>query len=312
MDQLLNSITRMPLWLVLGLLFFTALEAESVADGCPLHSAAVSIDGRQVHYDRAGHGQPVVLVHGLFAQKEQWQGVLCGLASAGFDAIALDLPGFGQSTGFPLAAYDLEQQVRLLDRFADALGLGRFDLAANSMGGAIAALYTRGHPARVRRLAFIGPPLGVEPWGPGVREAILRGINPFIPVDQAQFELEMGLLFVQPPEVADDLQRQLIDDYVGRNLHYRQVWDIVNLFDDVLAGDADEALGIAVPALIVWGEGDSIYPVAAAPAFHRRLPSSRLVILPRAGHLPMIERAAEVRRLLAEFFGPGDAAGVLP
>ncbi len=301
-----------PAWLILGLLVVTGVQAKDVEDSCALHAASIEVDGGQVHYDRAGHGQPVILLHGLFAQKEQWQGVLCGLASAGFDAIAPDLPGFGQSSDYPVGVYDLRRQVRLLGQFADGLGLSTFDLAANSLGGAIAALYTQGDPARVHRLAFIGPPLGVEPWGPGVRGAILRGINPFIPTDQAQFELEMGLLFVQPPEVPDEVREQLIRDYVARNRHYRQVWDIVNLFDDVLAGDADESLDIDIPALIVWGEGDSIYPVSAAPTLRKRLPGSQLVVLPETGHLPMLERTAETQRLLVEFFGADDAARVVP
>jgi pimeloyl-ACP methyl ester carboxylesterase len=293
----------LPACFILGLLVVTSAQASDASDTCGLRSASIDVDSGQIYYDRAGDGQPIILLHGLFAQKEQWQGVLCGLASAGFDAIAPDLPGFGQSSGYSLRVYDLQRQVRLLGQFADGLGLSTFDLAANSLGGAIAALYVQGDPARVRRLAFVGPPLGVEPWGPGVRTAILRGINPFIPTDQAQFGLEMGLLFVQPPEVPDEMREALIQDYVVRNRHYRQVWDIVNLFDDVLAGDGDEPLGIDIPVLIVWGEGDSIYPVSAAPTLRQRLPGSQLVVLPETGHLPMLERTAETQRLLSEFFG---------
>jgi pimeloyl-ACP methyl ester carboxylesterase len=245
-------------------------------------------------------------------RRSSGKGVLCGLASAGFDAIAPDLPGFGRSTDFAVGVYDLRRQVRLLGQFADGLGLSTFDLGANSLGGAIAALYARGDPARVRRLAFVGPPLGIEPWGPEIRAAILRGINPFIPTDQTQLELEMRLLFVQPPKMPDNVREQLIRDYVARNQHYRQVWDIVNLFDDVLSGDADEPLGIDVPALIVWGERDEIYSASAAPTLRQRLPGSQLVILPETGHLPMLERTAETQRLLVEFFGADDAARGVP
>jgi pimeloyl-ACP methyl ester carboxylesterase len=302
----------LPAWFILGLLVVGVVQSKDVEDSCALRSASIEVDGGQIHYDRAGHGHPVILLHGLFAQKEQWNGVLCGLATAGFDAIAPDLPGFGQSSDYPVVVYDLRRQVRLLGRFADGLGLSTFDLGANSLGGAIAALYARSSPARVRRLAFVGPPLGVEPWGPGVRAAILRGINPFIPLDRTEFELEMGLLFVQPPEVPPEVREELIRDYVARHRHYRQVWDIVNLFDDVLAGDADQSLGIDIPVLIVWGEGDSIYPVSAAPALRQRLPGSQLVVLPKIGHLPMLERTAETQRLLSEFFGADDGARLVP
>lgn len=280
---------------------FTGVVAGTVEVDCNPSSAMVPVGEGVVHYDRAGLGPPVVLLHGLFAQKEQWRGVLCALASAGFDAIALDLPGFGQSEGYPVAVYDLDRQVDLLDHFAGALGIKVFDLAGNSLGGAIAALYAEQHPGRVRRLAFIGPPLGLEPWGPRVRQAIIQGVNPFIPTDRTQFDLEMALLFAQSPEVSKEVRDLLIRDYVTRNHHYQQVWSIINLFDTVLQGAPGEPLEIEAPVLILWGESDAVYPVAGAESLHVRLPDSRLVILPETGHLPMIERMAETGKHLVRF-----------
>ena len=180
-------------------------------------------------------------------------------------------------------------------------------MAGNSLGGAIAAVYAQRHPARVRRLAFIGPPLGLEPWGPQVRRAIIDGVNPFIPLTSTQFELEMALLFAQPPSIPDDVRMSLIHEYATRTQHYRQVWDIVNLFDSVLQDVCGEPLGINSPVLIVWGASDAIYPVAGAQSLNGRLPDSQLVILPKTGHLPMMERAAETARHLVVFLrDPGD------
>ena len=268
-----------------------------MGSGCVIAPGQIEIDGGIVQYSRSGQGPQVLLVHGLFAQKEQWHAVMCALAAQGFDAIAPDLPGFGQSTGFQITAYDLGEQADRLHRFAQALGLKDFDLAGNSMGGTIAAIYAERYPDDLRRLAFIGPPLGVVEWGPRVRQAIDDGINPFIPVDAAQFDLEMKLLFADPPQVPPDVRDALLKGYVERNPHYHQVWDIVNLYDTAL----DKPLKVEIPVFILWGEGDGIYPVEGAEKLQERLHGSQLVKLPRAGHLPMLERPAETASRLIAF-----------
>lgn len=80
------------------------------------------------------------------------------------------------------------------------LHLEYFDIAGNSMGGAIAASYTQKYSSNIRSIAFIGGSMGVVGWSPQIRDAIYSGINPFIPVILDQFDLEMGLLFVNPPK----------------------------------------------------------------------------------------------------------------
>lgn len=272
-------------------------DAQAHTATCEIATAAAPIAGGTVHYSRAGRGPTVLLLHGLFAQKEQWNGVLCALAAAGFDAIAPDLPGFGQSTDFPVTDYDLDRQVELLAALLQALGAGEVDLAANSMGGALAVLFTERHPQTVRRFAFIGPPLGVEDWGPGVQQAIREGVNPFIPIDGPQLDRELALLFAAPPEVPAPVREALIQDYVTRNRHYQQVWDIVNLYDDVLK----RPLKVGVPTLILWGESDAIYAVAGAHGLRGQLPHATVVTLPQTGHLPMLERPAETAAVLIPF-----------
>ncbi len=268
-----------------------------MGSGCTIAPGQIEIDGGTIQYSRSGQGPQVLLLHGLFAQKEQWHAVMCALAAQGFDAIAPDLPGFGQSTGFQVTAYDLGEQADRLRRFARALGLKDFDLAANSMGGTVAAIYAERYPEDLRRLAFIGPPLGVLEWGPKVRQAIEDGINPFIPVDADQFDLEMKLLFADPPTIPPEVRDALLKAYVERNRHYRQVWDIVNLYDTAL----DQPIHVDIPVFVLWGEDDGIYPVEGAPKLQGRLPGSQLVKLPRAGHLPMLERPTETAARLVPF-----------
>lgn len=271
--------------LVIGLNNYSYADSAGAVQDCAIATHEVALEGGVLYYNQAGQGSPVVLLHGLFAQKEQWNALLCLLAAAGYTAIAPDLPGFGKSADFPLIDYRLEHQADRVQQLMDTLGVDSFDLAGSSMGGAIAALYVQRYPRQVRTLAFIGSPLGITEWSPAVKAAIYQGVNPFIPVDTAQFDLEMRLLFVNPPAIPDTVKEALIKDYVERNRHYQQVWNIVNLYDTLL----NHRQRIRVPVLILWGENDQIFTVDSAEQLRSRIPGSQTVRLPNTGHLPMLE-----------------------
>lgn len=292
------------LLLVVGFPLLGQADAQGQAD-CLIERRELPLEQGTLRYSQTGGDARILLLHGLFAQKEQWHGMLCQLAAAGFGAIAPDLPGYGESQGFPLEVYRLERQVALLNLFMDRLGIRHVHVAGNSMGGAIAALYAQEYPRQVRTLALIGAPLGVVDWGPRVKDAFYQGINPFIPIDSAQFDLELRLLFLNPPALGEDLKAALVKDYQARNRHYQQVWDILSLYDRVLEGE----LRIRAPTLILWGEADQIFPVTGLDRLQGRL-SGQIGRLP-VGHLPMLEQPEETATLYVRFLRtappiPGD------
>lgn len=99
--------------LLLGLAGYSHADNPGSTQECAIATQQIALDGGVLHYNRAGAGSPILLLHGLFAQKEQWNSLLCLLSAAGYTAIAPDLPGYGQSVDFPLADYRLEHQVAL-------------------------------------------------------------------------------------------------------------------------------------------------------------------------------------------------------
>ena len=264
---------------------------------CEIRSFNEPVEDGTIAYQVAGAGPDVLLLHGLFAQKEQWNEVLCALAKAGYRASALDLPGYAQSTGYPIGVYALEKQVELIDRLMRGRGVASFHLAGNSMGGAIAALYAERYPHQVASLAFIGGPLGIGEWAAPVKQAILSGVNPFIPVDQQQLDLELRLLLVNVPVLPADVKQAMVAPYVDHRQHYRQVWDIVNLYGSALRAQQSSRL----PTLIVWGNKDQIFDVGGAQSLIEKYPDSRQVFLDGVGHLPMLDAPAITADLYADF-----------
>lgn len=284
---------------LIGLLFMLGLipGVTSAADNCEFSQRQAQVDDGSIVYNQYGQGPTILLLHGLFADKEQWHPMACWMSAAGYSVIAPDLPGYGKSVGFPLPDYRLENQVKLLHQFLDALDIRRYHVAGSSMGGTIAAMISREYPRQVRSLAFIGSPQGIIEWSPELQAAISVGINPFIPIDVDQFDLEMSLLFVTPPVVPIETKEAAVNKYVTQNRHYQQVWDIDNLYTTQLTkGHWD-----GKPTLIIWGQKDQIFAVKGARKLKARIPRARLIRLPDAGHLLMLENSTEAARFYLRF-----------
>ena len=144
---------------LLALHWLTLAAAAEATAPCSLATRSERIGQGTIVYNSVGSGPQVLLIHGLFANKEQWNELACRLAESGFMAIAVDLPGYGKSERFALPDYALESQVAKLGALTMRLDIQQIDLAGNSMGGTIMALYASRYPRQVRSIAFIGSPL---------------------------------------------------------------------------------------------------------------------------------------------------------
>ncbi|MFZ0040808.1 MAG: alpha/beta fold hydrolase, partial [Solirubrobacteraceae bacterium] len=118
----------------------------------------------------AGSGHPVVMVHGLGATKVSFLPTVAALASSGsYRAIAIDLPGFGDSVKPIRAGYDPPYFAKSVIELLDALELERPHLIGNSMGGRVAIEVGLRAPERIGRLGLLAPSLAWlrdRPWAP--------------------------------------------------------------------------------------------------------------------------------------------------
>lgn len=297
MKKLVIRLVIIIILVLTGLVGYGLVNGATSASNCTIATRSTLIGNGTFSYNQVGTGRSILLLHGLFASKEQWESMMCQLSEAGYQAFAPDLPGYGNSTGFTISDYALENQVVLLHLFMNKLGIESFDVAGSSMGGAIATLYSQRYPAQVRSLAFIGSPLGVIRWANGVRKSIFEGVNPFIPITKEQFDLEISLLFVTPPPIPDSVKAEKVNDYITHNRKYQQVWDIVNLYDAVLCQKSP----VQLPTLVIWGKEDRIFDIRGADQVQRCISGSQIIRLPKAGHLLLMENAAEAAEDYLDF-----------
>jgi pimeloyl-ACP methyl ester carboxylesterase len=122
----------------------------------------MTFQGRELHYLEAEFGEgtepTILLLHGASFSSQTWAdlGTLEVLAGAGHHVIALDLPGFGQSTG-----PSPENPAAFLDRLLDQFGVNRIALLSPSMSGAYAIPFLLAHPERVSHFLPVAP-VGIQ------------------------------------------------------------------------------------------------------------------------------------------------------
>ncbi|RME22490.1 MAG: alpha/beta hydrolase [Deltaproteobacteria bacterium] len=118
----------------------------------------------------AGHGPPVVCLHGFLDQAAAWTEVAAAIP--GRRILALDQRGFGRSDPTPAGTgTHFPDYVADLDALVEALGGGPIDLVGHSMGGTVAGWYAGARPDRVRRLCLVE---GLGPMAPGEDSALDR------------------------------------------------------------------------------------------------------------------------------------------
>jgi 4,5:9,10-diseco-3-hydroxy-5,9,17-trioxoandrosta-1(10),2-diene-4-oate hydrolase len=121
-----------------------------------IEEAFVLVDGVKVHYQRAGTGRPLLLLHGLVGSARNWRQNISFL-SRDSSVYAVDLFNMGESERVPGLDAGLEATGDRLVAYMDAVGIDEADIAAHSHGGAVAMMLAARHPERVRSLILFAP-----------------------------------------------------------------------------------------------------------------------------------------------------------
>ncbi|HTR96828.1 MAG TPA: alpha/beta fold hydrolase [Candidatus Acidoferrales bacterium] len=252
------------------------------------------VEGTRLHFEVAGEGPAVVLLHGRGLGRRMWQPQIEAFAS-GFRVIAYDLRGQGDSPSGTNAYSHADDLARLLDH----LGLERAVLIGCSMGGGAAINFAVQHPRRVRALIVAGSSLGGHRWSPAFA-ATLGSL--------ARIAAEQGAAAATEAYLATPLfagMRALPDGETRLRAIVRPEdgarWNEPDL-GRPLVPPARERLGaIAAPTLVIVGERDVEDMQAIAEILGREIAGARTVKLAGLGHLPSLEDPASFNRVVREF-----------
>jgi pimeloyl-ACP methyl ester carboxylesterase len=274
-------------------------------------SRFVDVDGMSVHYRDEGTGTPIILLHGTASSLHTWDAWANAL-SASRRVVRLDLPGFGLTGPQPQSDYRMDTYVDFLDHFAARLGLGRFGLAGNSFGGALAWRFAAAHPAEVSDLILVDA--GGFPRA-GRRPLVFR---------LGQMPVVSALLpHIDPRRLVEDTTRQaygdparlspeVIERYYemalrpGNRAAFGAMTSVP--YEDRTA----ELARIQARTLVLWGEKDSLIPLAYASRFAQSIHGAALRTYPDLGHVPMEEDGPRTVADAKEFLEGSAAESALP
>jgi pimeloyl-ACP methyl ester carboxylesterase len=254
-------------------------------------------------------GVPVVLFHGTAAWSELWRHTIDALAAAGFRVIALDLPPFGFSDR--PGNYTRRDQAARVNDVLGALHATPAIIVGHSFGAGAATELAMRYPDRARALLLVDAALGLTspPSDPplllrpqGIREILvsLTITNPLATKILLQSLIEKKERAL--PEYVEILQRPTTlrnstPDIAG--------WLYYFAGADRNAESADRSAyaRVKLPVTILWGDKDSITPLAQAHDLQTLLPQASLTVLPGLGHIPQIEDPDAFNAALLTAFG---------
>ncbi len=264
--------------------------------------------GAKVHFRDQGqrNGQALVLLHGSNASLHTWEPWVAQIGDQ-FRMISVDLPSHGLTGAVPGNDYSQEAMTQFVDEFTKAMGIERFALAGNSMGGGVAARFAIHHPERLTHLILVdagGMPTAT-PRDPGLGFTLARipGLNyAFLYISpRALFEEGLKKAFVDDTLVTPEM----IDRYWELNRKTGNRAATLKRFQSSLDNFVqDNASKITTPTLILWGELDTLTPHDMGQAYNTGIKGSKLVTFKNTGHIPMEEVPDQSARIVREFLAP--------
>ncbi|MEE1757375.1 alpha/beta fold hydrolase [Streptomyces sp. SP18CS02] len=259
---------------------------------------------------------PALYVHGLGGSSQNWSALMPLLEDV-LDGEAVDLPGFGDSPPPDDGNYSVTGHARAVIRLLDASGRGPVHLIGNSLGGAVSTRVAAVRPDLVRTLTLIAPALpeiraqrSAWPTGllavPGVAQFFARLTRDWTPEQRVRGVI--SLCYGDPGRVTDEGLRNAVEE-MERRLALPYFWDAMarsarGIIDSYTLGGQHglwrQAERVLAPTLLVYGGRDRLISFRVARKAAAAFRDSRLLTLPDAGHVAMMEYPEAVAQAVRE------------
>jgi pimeloyl-ACP methyl ester carboxylesterase len=270
-------------------------------------SQFLDLDGMRVHYRDEGPRDdptPLVLIHGTSTNLQTWDGWVAELKNRK-RVIRFDLPGFGLTGPSPDHDYRIGAYVRFTLQVLDKLGVQRFIVAGNSLGGDVAWEVAVSAPQRVESLILIdasGYSLNASSIPLGFRIARTPVLNQI-----ARYSLPRGVIESSIRDLYGDPSRvtpELVDRIFELTLREGNRDALIQRIQQMeLGAHADRIKTIKTPTLILWGGRDHLIPPDNARRFEHDIAGSKLVVFDDLGHVPYEEDPARTVAAVKTFLG---------
>jgi pimeloyl-ACP methyl ester carboxylesterase len=270
-------------------------------------SRTMEVDSVQLHYLTAGHGAPLILLHGYAETSHMWKAVIPTLAER-FTLIAPDLPGIGDSA-IPDTGLDMKTSAVRIHGLARALGIEKARVVGHDIGLMVAYAYAAQFPAETEKLVVMDAFLpGVDGWegiynhpdfwhfrfhGP-TPEALVQGR------ERAYFEYFWNDLAADKTRSLPEVDREIYTAAYSRPERMRAGWAYFVSFQQAASDFAELAkTRLTMPVLTIGGDKS----LGAALGVQMNLVASdvTVVVLKDAGHWILEEQPRDTAAALVNF-----------
>lgn len=260
----------------------------------------------RLHYNDAGSGEVVIMLHGSGAGATGWANFhrnVDAFVEAGYRVILLDCPGFGKSDPILTAEPRFVVNARYTKGLMDALDIDRAHLIGNSMGGGSALAFAVEFPERLNKLILMGaggvgktslftplPMEGIKLLFQVYREPTLDNLKKML-----------NVFVYDPSALTEELIQLRLNSILANPLHLENFLKSVELSQFNFGDFSADLPGIKAKTLITWGRDDRFVPIDWSLKLLNGIPDSRLHVFSQCGHWAQWEHAAAFNRLVIDF-----------
>lgn len=293
------------------------LDPAAVA---PAGGRFTSVDGISVHSQAHGdaNAPALLLVHGTAAWSGTWFSLIPTLQRAGYRVIAVDLPPFGHSGKSVDADFSRAAQARRLSAVLDDYQVHDAIVVGHSFGGGPALELALAQPQRVRQLVLVDAALGWDAH-PDPATAACRLLATTVPRRIALSASATNPLWSKTLLRGFVARKDAVTD--ERLVQYREPSRLRGATDALgawshhflcetergLSTDPVNIARLQPPLALIWGDHDTITPLAQAHRLQALLPNASLHVIPDVGHIPHIEAPQAFERTLLDVLQPATA-----
>jgi pimeloyl-ACP methyl ester carboxylesterase len=281
--------------------------------------ATVQIHGHDVFYREAGEGDVVVLIHGIAGCSATWDAVVPRLA-ARHTVVAPDLLGHGESAK-PRGDYSLGAYASGIRDLLAVLGHHRVTVVGHSLGGGIAMQFAYQFPEWCERLVLVGSgglgkevsPLLRALSAPGAEYVLALVLNERLHGVARSVGSTVGRVGIKGDRLMTELWNSYsrLTDAKAQRAFFHTIRSVIDPAGQRVSARDRLYLAADMPTLIVWGEKDSVIPVAHGRAAHELMPGSRLELFPDCGHFVPIEAPDHFVEVLEDFLATTEPADLV-
>ena len=241
-------------------------------------------EGNFKFIETRGGDENLVLLHGLFGTLSNFEHIIEHFSDK-YNVVVPLLPIFE----LPIRKVSLSGLVDYVAAFIEHKAYGKVHVLGNSLGGHIALLYALAHPDHIKSIVLTG--------SSGLFESSMG--RSFPRREDYDFIKRKTEATFYDPKVAT---KELVDDIFGIvNDRNKAIRIVATAKSAVRHNLGDKLHQVKAPTLLVWGKDDTITPSFVGEKFNELIEHSKLVLIEKCGHAPMMEHPVIFNRHLEEF-----------